>query len=306
MEKRRKFLKSMALSTGAIFTSNDIFSRPGFNSDIKISCQEYTWRTFFERESQTWMKNPDESFTSFKESGLMAYEPSFLNSNKVIELKPILHKFNLKSKSMYVNSILHEPELVDENISNVLAIAKEAKSIGGEILVTNPSPIAWGGKGNKTDKQIKSQAVALNLLGKELASIGIKLAYHNHDIEMRASAREFHHMLTATNPEYVHLCLDSHWIYRGSGNSQVALFDIVELYADRIVELHLRQSIGGVWSEVFDKGDIDYGRLADILKSKNIIPHLVLEQAVEEGTPYTMPAVEAIKKSVVNIKNVFA
>lgn len=306
MRERRKFLKSVALSTGAIFTSHDIFSRPGFNSDRKISCQEYTWRTYFERENQTWMKNPDESFTAFKESGLMAYEPSFSNSNKVIVLKPILHRFNLKSKSMYVNSILHEPELIGENISNVLAIAKEAKNIGVEILVTNPSPITWGGKENKTDKQIEIQGKALNRLGRELTSMGIKLAYHNHDIEMRASAREFHHMLTATNPEYVHLCLDSHWIYRGSGNSQVALFDIVELYADRIIELHLRQSVGEVWSEVFDKGDIDYGRLAGILKSKKIKPHLVLEQAVEKGTPHTMTTVEAIEKSVLNIKKVFA
>ena len=168
---------------------------------------------------------------------------------------------------MYVNSVLHEPQLVEENISEIMAIAEEAKKIGIEILVTNPSPIKWSGPENKTDEQIKAQAIALNLLGKELKSIGIKLAYHNHDMEMRESAREFHHMLTGTDPDNVHLCLDAHWIYRGSGNSQVALFDIVELYADRIVELHLRQSHNGIWSEVFEDGDIDYrSRKANSLK----------------------------------------
>ena len=45
------------------------------------------------------------------------------------------------------------------------------------------------------------------------------------------------------------LCLDTHWIYRGAGNSNVALFDILKLYGDRVVSLHLRQSVGGVWSE---------------------------------------------------------
>ncbi|MCK5701309.1 MAG: sugar phosphate isomerase/epimerase, partial [Cyclobacteriaceae bacterium] len=133
-----------------------------------------------------------------------------------------------------------------------------------------------------------------------------KLAYHNHDIEMRESAREFHHMLTGTDPDYVHLCLDAHWIYRGSGNSQVALFDIVEMYADRIVELHLRQSQDGIWSEVFGEGDIDYARLIKILKNKKLKPHIVLEQAIEEGTPNTMSSVEAIGKSLSNVKEMFS
>jgi hypothetical protein len=46
-------------------------------------------------------------------------------------------------------------------------------------------------------------------------------------------------------------------------------------------------------------------RLANILKKKNLKPLLVLEQAVEEGTPNTMDSVEAIGKSRENVKNVF-
>ena len=101
-----------------------------------------------------------------------------------------------------------------KNIKDVLAIAREARNIGIEILVTNPTPINWGGPENKTDEQLTTQAAALNLLGEELNAMGMKLAYHNHDIEMRESAREFHHMLTGTDPANVHLCLDPHWIYR--------------------------------------------------------------------------------------------
>lgn len=100
--------------------------------------------------------------------------------------------------------------------------------------------------------------------------MGITLAYHNHDAEMREGAREFHHMLTGTNPENVKLCLDAHWIYRGAGNSQFALFDIVELYCDRIVERHLRQSHDGIWSEVFGAGDIDYTSLTVMLNKKKL------------------------------------
>ena len=138
---------------------------------------------------------------------------------------------------------------------------------------------------------------AANRLGKALKELGMTLAYHNHDPEMRASAREFHHMMAGTDPALVKLCLDAHWIYRGAGNSQVALFDIVKLYGARVAELHLRQSRGGVWAEDFGEGDLDYPRLAAALRALKLHPHVVLEQAVEQGTPKTLDPVEAHRRS---------
>lgn len=306
MINRRIFLKSVTVSTGAAFTSQDIFSKQVFVSQAKIACQQYTWSTYFKRENKSWMDDPEKSLKAFHASGLSGYEPIFNSHEEVLAFKATLHDHKIWSKSMYVNSVLHDPSLVEKNIEDILAIAQEAKNLGIEILVTNPTPIKWGGAENKSDEQLKSQAIAMNTLGEKLKAMDIKLAYHNHDAEMRESAREFHHMLTGTDPANVHLCLDAHWIYRGSGNSEVALFDIIELYADRIVELHLRQSQNGIWSEVFADGDIDYSRLAAVLKKKDINPHLVLEQAVETGTPQTMSTVKALSESLINAKKVFA
>lgn len=305
MTSRRIFLKSAIVSGGAVFASRDLFSKSIFNTDPKIACQQYTWFTYYEREGKSWMDNPKMSLNELSQSGFKGYEPSFSKPEEVATLQKQMAAQKIWSKSMYVNSTLHEPLLVEQNIQDILAIAIEAQKIGIEIIVTNPTPIKWGGPENKSDEQLKAQAIALNLLGKELESIGITLAYHNHDAEMREGAREFHHMLTGTDPAFVKLCLDAHWIYRGSGNSQIALFDIVEIYADRIVELHLRQSQNGVWSETFGEGDIDYGRLADTLKEKGLNPHIVLEQAIEKGTPHTMGSVEAMNESLKNVKTVF-
>jgi len=306
MSKRRNFIKSVSLLTGITLATPDLFSKSFIPSVTpRIACQQYTWYSYFLREGKNWMEDVNDSFNAFLKSGLNGYEPSFTNPDEVNPLHQSMAKHNIWSKSMYVNSTLHEPELVEQSIAEVLAIAKEAKQIGIEILVTNPMPIRWGGPENKTDEQLHTQALALNVLGKELKSLGLTLAYHNHDAEMRESAREFHHMMTGTEPENVKLCLDAHWIYRGSGNSQVALFDIVELYNERIVELHLRQSHNGVWSEIFGEGDIDYLKLAGILNKKGIKPNIVLEQAAEEGTPYTINAIEAINKSLVNVEKVF-
>lgn len=172
--------------------------------------------------------------------------------------------------------------------------------------MTNPSPIRWGGPQSKTDDQLKLQARLLSQLGARLSDLGLVLAYHNHDAELRHAAREFHHMMLGTDPSTVTLCLDAHWIYRGSGNSSVALFDVVKLYGPRISELHLRQSRDGVWTEDLCDGDIDYRHLADHLKRIDVSPHIVLEQAVERGTPQTMDATVAHQRSCQYAANVFA
>jgi inosose dehydratase len=129
-----------------------------------------------------------------------------------------------------------------------------------------------------------------------LNKIGIDLAYHNHDAE---SEKELVNFITCSlaDPEHVKLCLDAHWIYRGAGNSQVALFDIVSLYAERIVELHLRQSHNGIWSEVFEKWRYRLFPAGEYLQRKGLKPHVVLEQAIEAGTPHTMNTVEAMSRS---------
>ncbi len=113
-------------------------------------------------------------------------------------------------------------------------------------------------------------------------------------------------MMVGTDPSYVKLCLDAHWIYRGAGNSSVALFDVLRLYGRRITELHLRQSVDNIWTETFSEGDIDYPRLAKHLLNIGIHPHIVLEQAVEKGTPKTMDTVEAFRQSSKYARRVFA
>ena len=146
--------------------------------------------------------------------------------------------------------------------------------MGTKIVVTNPSPIKWGGPELKNDSELSVQAKSMEKLGVELKKKGLTLAYHTHDVELRAGAREFHHILQNTSPENVSFCFDIHWVYRGSADSQVAVFDVLKMYGSRVVELHIRQSVNGVWAETFGAGDIDYQRFANELKAMKIRPHL--------------------------------
>ncbi len=273
---------------------------------IHLACNAYSWHTFYRREDRDFYKPVSAGLVAVAEAGYDGYEPGLADHRDIDRIASPLKKHGLQIRSAYVNSTLHNPEQIAKSVENVLASAEKAKRLGTKIIVTNPNPIDWNKPEDKDDEQLKTQAKALNDLGAKLKSMDLTLAYHTHDMEMRCAARELHHMLLATDPENVTFCLDAHWVYRGSGNSSVALFDILKLYGKRISELHLRQSVNGVWSETFADGDIDYRAVAKYLLDIGVRPHLVMEQACEDGTPKTLSASEALAKSAEYARKVFA
>lgn len=305
---RRRFIKDLAVAGGSILTGTKAVGAAKRRQvgKLHLACNQYPWTVFYRRENRNFNNELDKGLGEVAASGMDGYEPLANNPQEIDRLRPLLKKHGLQMRSLYVNSVLHERNKADESIKAVLAIAEKAKGIGTKIIVTNPSPIRWGGPENKDDAQLKVQATALEKLGRQLKAMGLTLSYHNHDIELRNAAREFHHMMLGTDPAYVTLCLDAHWIYRGAGNSSVALFDVLKLYGPRITELHLRQSKNNIWTETFGEGDIDYQALARYLLNIGIKPHIVLEQAVESGSPKTMAPVEAFKKSSQYARRVFA
>lgn len=304
---RRSFLGSLtALASATVWPAQAYDLTRLKAKSSPISCNSYSWHTFYQRQGKTWMADPDASLTELAQSGITAYEPGVNSSDEVRRLIPFLQKHKLSMPSLYVNSTLHRPDEAQKSIDSVLSIADAARPANTTLFITNPSPIKWNSSDDKTDTDLTEQARNLDRLGNELRKRGITLAYHTHAPEHRQAAREFHHMLLATDPKNVALCLDAHWVYRGSGNSQVALFDVVKLYGKRIVEVHIRQSRDGIWQETFGEGDIDYRRLTNDLKTLGIRPHLVLEQCLEKGSPNTVNAVEAHKQDIAYANKVFA
>ncbi len=88
-------------------------------------------------------------------------------------------------------------------------------------------------------------------------------------------------------------------------NSELAVFDILKLYGKRIIEVHIRQSVNGIWSETFGEGDINYRRVVNELKNIGVRPHLVIEQCIEEKTPVTMNAVGAHVADLRAVREIF-
>lgn len=293
----------------ALAALNSPFAASGQDNDtaIHIATNTYPWLTFARRANHEFELHSQQLLSDIASTGIAGYEPIITNAEELSVLENRLQSHGLEMRSIYVNSLLHDDAKVEESVANVVEIATKANQLGTKIVVTNPSPIRWGGMEDKTDAQLRLQAKSLDFLGAELRKLGVALAYHNHDAELRQGGREFHHMLTATSPNNVKFCLDAHWVFRGCGNSEVAVFDALTHYRDRIVELHLRQSRSGVWTETFAmQGDIDYSRLFDNLAEYSIHPHLVLEQAVEEQSPNQLSAVEAHRQSNLNVREAVA
>jgi len=302
---RRAFFKQGIAASMAAFVTPSLRAESTRAKPLHLACNQYSWIVFYQRDGRDFNADLDAGLQDFAGCGLDGYEPTLNRPADLDRLGPLLKKHGLRMRSFYVNSTLHEKEQAEASIQQVLAIAKKAKTLGARFCVTNPSPIGWGSQEDKNDDQLKTQAAALNRLGQGLKDLGLVLAYHNHDSELRQGAREFHHMMAGTDPQRVSLCLDAHWVYRGCGNSEVAVFDILKLYGQRVCELHLRQSHAGTWSEVFGPGDIDYARLAQTCAALGIRPHCVLEQAVEKGTPQTLSVTRAFEQSVANARRIF-
>jgi inosose dehydratase len=305
-QNRRNFLTSMILLSTGFATGSSAAPIKFFSDGLHIASNQYPWFTFFERRGRKWGDNLDLSLKEFAASGIAGFEPLINNVEEIKLLGPLLKKHKLEMRSIYINSTLHLQNHASQSINQALAIAKAALPLGVKIMVTNPSPVQWGSPVDKNDDQLIFQAQSLNKLGSELRKSGITLSYHTHDMEMRNAAREFHHMMQNTDHNNVTFCLDAHWVYRGSGDSQVALFDVIKMYGNRITEIHLRQSRTGIWTETFGEGDIDYKRLVKELKKLNVRSHLVLEQSIEKSSPDTMDAIVAHQKSLAYAKEIFS
>jgi len=296
---RRTFLKSIASTTLA---AGVVQAAP--EAKLHIACNQFCWINMYGRANKVFNADLDTGFGQVKQSGMDGLETMLGDVQTAEHVIPLLTKHGLEMRSFYAGVTLHEPALAEANIDRVVATAKRSRElIDLQIVVVNPTPLQ---NQAKSDEQLGFQADAMTRLGSRLAEIGATLAYHFHAPAWQNEGREFHHLMNETDPQLVQLCLDTHWVYRGSGNRAPKVHQVIERYGPRIAELHLRQSIDGVWTECMCDGDIDYRRVADELQSRGVRPLLVLEQAVEKGTPNTMDAIESHRRSRAYVEEVFA
>jgi inosose dehydratase len=301
MEKtmqRRSFLQtaaSAAVGFSAAAVLNNSFGESPADV-LHIAVNEFTANNLYGRDR----KNYRDHLTELKTVGASGLE---LLVNTAASLEGQAKKIQdegLELRSIYTGGNFFNEKRIPAETDRLVKLGETAKKFGTKIIVFNADA-----KSGKSDAELELQSQSVDKVGAELAKIGIALALHYHTTELEFGGREFHHLLCGTDPKHLFLCFEEHWSYRACGNSQTAMFDHFKLYKDRIAEVHLRQSIKGVWSETFGDGDIDNVKLAAALKTLPVYPHVVIEQCAERGTPQTIEAGEVFKQSLAYIRKIF-
>ena len=212
------------------------------------------------------------------EIGYDGWECFLDQPNQVADHAEFLANIPLEMRSAYINLTLHDAYVSSSEISRALELVHAYQHFGIQYLVVNPSPIDWSGEQNKNDQQLTHQLKSLNTLAKQLSSSGVNLAYHTHSSEMRAGAKEQFHMLLNTDPQHVSWCIDCDWIYLGSDNSALSVYDWLKMFGKRVSMIHIRQIQDGVRNQKIESGDIDYVHVQRLIEDNGNEPLIINEQ----------------------------
>ena len=296
---RRTFLKAAAGFSAVAATAGGFSKVWAADNRLHIAANQYTCGNLFGRDGKDFWN----CLAEMKAAGIDGLEPTISSAGEAENTAKRLADAGLEMRSVYTGADFHSSdEAVQRELVRMTDMAEKAKEYGTRVISCNPAA-----KSGKTDEEIRRQSAAFEAYGKRLADLGMKLGIHYHTSEWEFGGREFLHLMATTDPALVGVCFDTHWSYRACGNSAAAVQAHTRMYAGRVAEFHLRQSIGNTWSETFGDGDIDHAEIAAYFKAMygENLPHVVLEQAAEGGTPQTMTAAEALRQSAEYVRRVF-
>jgi sugar phosphate isomerase/epimerase len=124
----------------------------------------------------------------------------------------------------YLNSIEENPE----------AVAKEALSFGTDtVVITGMYRFDYGNA-----SEVKKLSERLNNAGKALLPYGVKLLYHNHNVELQKVSEDktaYDLIVENTDPQYVNFELDTYWMADGGADVTA----LVNKLSDRMVMWHI-------------------------------------------------------------------
>ena len=261
-----------------------------------IATQEYGWSQHAARAGLSWPEATGWAMGQAVSAGFSAWEPLLSSPEAASQVGDLARSHGLAMPSIFVTGPLHETGGAEATLDRFLRTAVIATRYGCRQVMVYPSPLP--GQAAKSDIELTLQAARLGSLSHNLRPLGIQLCYHPEEAEMGHAACEFHHMMLATDPAEVALCLDPDTIWRAAGQSSVAVMDSLTLYGNRVAALHLRQMQNGIWSEVLGPGDLDYPAILMALAGIHVKPALIVELVIEDRTRVTLAPQAAHRQSL--------
>jgi inosose dehydratase len=267
----------------------------------RVVAQMYVWQQYNQEHTQRLEDHLNEAFAVTARAGYAAVQGFltwFATPAEADATAAALTAQHVRLVAAYADGPLHDTG-ADATIARIVERATRAKRHGVLTVIVNPDVRRDGAE--KTDEELAVQARNLDRLGAALKAIGVALAIHAHDKEMRSGAREWYSNLRNTDPSTVGICLDVHWVYRG-GQDPLALLGAA---GSRIRDLHLRNSRGGVWLEDLSAGDIDYAKVAKALRDVKFSGTYTVELAYEPRTVRTRSLEDDLRTSREFVRRAF-
>jgi len=266
-----------------------------------LAVQFYIWTQHFQSRKISLAEGVEEAFAATRRAGYKQVElmAAFFTPDLREKTIKALRQHSLELPVVYNGGPMHEAAGAEKSIVATVELAEVVKAAGASVIDFNPNPKPK--RERKSDEELATQARYVNQLGAELQRRGMRLILHHHDPEMADNAREWRHLVAKTDPRLVSFCVDVHWVYRGGQDPLTLLREA----GSRLVELHLRNSKQGAWTEAFEKGDIDYSKVADYLRRTRFAGFLVVELAYEKSSAVTRSLEEDLRLSRVFAEKVF-
>lgn len=273
---------------------------PGGYAPI-LAVQAYVWQQALARDKRTIAEGVGDVVASLAEAGYHRAEltSTFFTPELAPRTLELLEKHSLKLDVVYNGGDMHEGGAAARTIEDTLALVERVKPARIAAVSFNANPKK--GRERKTDAELEIQTRAIGGLGRRLRGMGLRLLVHEHAPELAENAREWRHMLHGTDARDVGICLDVDWVRRGG----LEPMTLLEEAGDRVGDLHLRNSRGGVWLEELADGDVDYTKVAGYLRRRAYRGWLVVELAWEPGTRITRGLTENLRRSRVWAEGVF-
>jgi inosose dehydratase len=261
-------------------------------AESHVAAQLYVWTQHYGEQHGRLEDHLDDVFTATRRAGFDAVQGwlSYYDTPEAAaHIAAQLKDHGLTMPAAYAGGAMHTRPDGEKTIHEITRQARLGVPHALRIVVHNPQPLGR----EKTDEELAVQADNLNRLGAALNEIGVRLAIHSHDPEMRSGAREWYYVLRHTDPQKVGICLDLDWVLRGGQDP----YRLLQEAGGRVLDLHLRSSRQGVWSEDLGDGDIDYPRVQGILKRIDYRGWYTVELAYEAGTRRTRSLEEDLRLS---------
>lgn len=202
---------------------------------MRLSLQLFTVR-------DAMASDPEGTLSAISDMGLEYVELAGTYDKPAAEFADLLSRHNLKPSGTH-NGI----ESLEQTFEAVVA---DNKSLGNEWVIVPWIP--------EERRKWSDMALGLNKIGEKLAAEGLKLAYHNHDFELKAD-KGLRRLVAETVPASVAFQIDLGWVqYAGEDpanllyelSSRVPLVHLKDMAPDR-ENPHVVAGDGAVnWDEV--------------------------------------------------------